>query len=75
LKPGQVLIQDNAPGHAASSTIEDLRARGIIVIFWPAFSLDLNPIKTVWNKMKDYIGLHFPEKLSYDRLREAVKEA
>jgi hypothetical protein len=29
----------------------------------------------VWNKTKDYIAFTFPEKMSYDRLRMAVKEA
>jgi hypothetical protein len=45
------------------------------VIEWPPFSPDLNPIETVWNKMKDYIQEHFGEKLGYPALRLAVKEA
>jgi hypothetical protein len=32
-----VLMQDRAPLHAAVDTQEDLRERGIIVIFWPSF--------------------------------------
>jgi hypothetical protein len=75
LNPGQVLMHDNAPGHAASYTVQELRERGVTVIYWPPFSPDLNPIETIWNKMKDYIENHFPEKMSYDRLRAAVKEA
>jgi len=51
--PHLSLMQDHAPGHAAKATIEDLHERGIHVIRWPAFSPDLNPIETVWNKMKD----------------------
>ena len=51
---------------------EDCR---IYVIDWPAFSLDLNPIETVWNWLKDYVEEHFAEKLSYDALRTAVREA
>jgi transposase len=69
------LMQDNAPGHAAQETRQDLLERGVRVIFWPAFSPDLNPIETVWNRMKDYIELHYPEKMSYDALRAAVIEA
>lgn len=49
--------------------------RGIRIIDWPPFSPDLNPIQTVWNKIKDYIERHFAKKQSYDRLRAAVKEA
>jgi transposase len=45
------------------------------MIFWPEYSPDLNPIETVWARMKDYIELHFPEKMSYDTLRAAVIEA
>jgi transposase len=52
-----------------------MRERGIYPVFWPPFSPDLNPIETVWNKMKDYIAKHYPEKMSYDQLREAVKAA
>ena len=42
---------------------------------WPPYSPDLNIIESVWDKMKDYIQEHFPEELTYDQLREAVKEA
>ena len=68
-------MQDNAPGHAAAYTKEELKSRGVEMIFWPAFSPDLNPIETVWNIMKNYIQENYEEKLSYDKLRVAVKEA
>jgi transposase len=38
-----VLMQDLVLGYAAGDTRQDLR--GIIVIFWPHFSPDLNPIE------------------------------
>jgi transposase len=69
------LMQDGAPGHTGGNTRAELLERGIRSIFWPAFSPDLNPIETVWNKMKDYIALKYPEKLTYDQLRAAVQEA
>jgi hypothetical protein len=68
-------MQDGAPGHAAGDTKAELASRGIIVIEWPPFSPDLNPIKRVWHIMKNYIQDHFPENMTYDRLRAAVKEA
>jgi transposase len=70
------LMQDNAPGHSARATLDDLRARGIAPIVWPALSPDLNPIETLWDKIKDYVEAKYPEiHRSYSRLREAVCEA
>lgn len=69
------LMQDGAPGHTAATTRQDLQERGINTIFWPAYSPDLNPIKTVWNEMKDRIQNYYGEKLSYDQLRSAVYAA
>jgi transposase len=43
---------------SAEYTIDKLRQRGIPPLFWPPYSPNLNPIKAMWNKMKDYIELH-----------------
>ena len=40
-------MQDGALGHTSRDTQKDLREQGIIVIFWPPFSPDLNPIEKV----------------------------
>lgn len=74
--PGLVFMQDNAPGHAAAVTTQDLQERGIITIVWPPYSPDLNPIETVWCWMKDYIQHRYGHlNPSYDQLRGIVKEA
>lgn len=75
MNPGLVFMQDNAPGHRAAETRAELYERSILIIFWPAFSPDLNPIEYVWNLMKDWIASHYPTKMNYDQLRIAVKEA
>ena len=76
LNPTLVPMQDGAPGHRAAKTIQELHERDIYPIFWPAFSPDLNPIETMWNRMKDYIMTKYPDyHSSYDKLRTAVKEA
>jgi transposase len=70
-----IFMQDNAPGYAA--TIQELQERGINTMTWPPFPLDLNPIETVWNWMKDYIQHKYRalDNLTYDILRTIVKEA
>ena len=75
MNPNLMLMQDGAPGHAGGSTRTELAERGIRVMVWPPYSPDLNPIETIWNLMKDYIAENYPEKLSYDRLRDAVRDA
>ena len=76
LHPTLQFMQDNAPGHQAQETIQELNERNISRIFWPPFSPDLNPIETVWNWMKNYIENKWGDiQLSYDVLREAVTEA
>jgi len=80
MNPTLRFMQDGAPGHSAAYTRNELHERGIYPIYWPAFSPDLNPIEAVWNKMKDYIELHYPDQEggrqpTYDALRQIVQEA
>lgn len=53
--PELVLMQDHAPGHSAKHTIEEFGRLGIRLIIWPPYSPDLNPIKLIWDIMKDWI--------------------
>ena len=54
-------MQDNAPSHSAARTMQEFRDRGIIPIKWPPCSPDLNPIESVWNKMKYFIHFKHPD--------------
>lgn len=70
-------MQNNASAHTAAGTIQDLREQEVTVMEWPLFSPDLNLIKTVWCRIKDYIEDKYGhiEKPSYAQLRGFVKEA
>lgn len=77
MNPHLQLMQDGAPGHSAKQAIEELESRGIKLISWPPYSPDLNPIETVWNRIKDYIQAHSDpdSNLPYERLRMLAREA
>jgi len=69
-------MQDGARPHTAKVTLRECAERGIRLIHWPPYSPDLNPIEMLWDDMKNWIQeRHGEERLSYDRLREAVKAA
>ncbi len=74
---GLFFMQNNALGHAAKYTREKLKNKDIRVIDWSSYSSYLNLIETVWNIMKDWIQEHYDDqdKLFYDTLRKAVREA
>ena len=73
---GLLVIQDNAGGHAARDTLAFIREKGLVPIFQPALSPDLNPIETLWNRIKDIIKEKDPEiHRSYPKLRAAIIEA
>ncbi|KAF1941488.1 hypothetical protein EJ02DRAFT_444783 [Clathrospora elynae] len=70
------LMHDNAPGHTAAYTVEELAVRDVHPIFWP----DLNPIEPARNGIKDYTGRYYPDldagkQYSHDELYMIVKEA
>jgi transposase len=52
LKPGDVLILDNASFHKSDTTIEMIRKGGCEVLFLPPYSPDLNPIEKFWANFK-----------------------
>jgi transposase len=59
-EPGELLfMQDNAPGHSAKDTLELLKEYAIYTIPWPPFSPGLNPIKTLWRHMKEYLTVKY----------------
>ena len=58
-------MQDNASRHTAKEVLGFFEELRVVMMKWPAFSPDLDPIEEVWNWMKDYIerkygDQHFP---------------
>ena len=72
--PGLTLQQDNARPYVARVVQDDLHARQIPTMVWPARSPDLSPIEHVWDETKRRLHHrpHLPQTLQ--QLRQAVIE-
>jgi transposase len=57
LRPGQVVILDNARFHRAKYLREILAQVGCSLLFLPPYSPDFNRIEPLWNKIKRKIEL------------------
>lgn len=75
-----IVRQDRAPSHTAGCFWEEVPLFRIMPIAYPLFSLDLNPIKSVWDQMKTHIDGHHPEdyvdgQRYPNRVSETITEA
>ena len=52
LKPGQIVILDNATFHKSKETETLIQQTGAKVLFLPPYSPDLNPIERFWANLK-----------------------
>jgi len=52
LKPGQVVIMDNATFHKSEESKKLIETAGCRILFLPAYSPDLNPIEIFWANLK-----------------------
>ena len=55
LKPGMVLVIDNASFHKSKKIVELVEAAGCRIIFLPPYSPDFNPIEHHWAAVKNAI--------------------
>lgn len=55
LKPGQVVIMDNASFHKSQESQRLIEQAGCKVLFLPPYSPDLNPIEVFWANFKKMI--------------------
>ena len=61
LKPGQVVILDNASFHRKNRLSEILATVGCTLLPLPAYSPDLNKIEPLWNTLKSRIAHDYRE--------------
>lgn len=71
LKPGQVVIMDNASFHKSAKIKELIESTGCRLIYLPPYSPDLNPIEHMWANLKKLIRKH---KDRQDNLSLAIQE-
>lgn len=72
LKPGQVIILDNASFHKSKTSLAIIQKAECEVLFLPPYSPDLNPIEKFWANFKRNVK----EVLSlYSTLAEAIDQS
>jgi transposase len=82
-EPGLEFMQDNAKIHTARIIKAWFAEQGIVVVEWPPYSPDLNPIEHVWARLKAWVYKHHPELLKLisdtqanrDKLLAVLQEA
>lgn len=55
LKPGQIVVIDNARFHKTKKIVDLIESAGCRIIFLPPYSPDLNPIEHCWSFVKSAI--------------------
>ncbi len=65
--PGKtiVIILDNFSSHKAKDTAKFTEENGIILVFLPPYSPDLNPIEFIWKSIKKVISREFIVDLNH----------
>lgn len=71
LRPGQVVIMDNASFHKSQKTKDLIESVGCELVFLPPYSPDLNPIEKFWANMKRWIKGKIS---SFDKLYDALND-
>ena len=61
LKPGQVLVMDNASFHKGPLVREVVEAAGCRILYLPPYSPDLNPIEHQWFRVKNAVRKELPD--------------
>ncbi len=67
-----VLILDNSKTHHSIKTVTKAKELGIILVFLPPYSPDLNPVEYVWKTIKRKVSVTFVQ--SKQHLRNIIKK-
>ncbi len=67
-----VLILDNPKTHHSIKTVTKAKELGIILVFLPPYSPDLNPVEYVWKTIKREVSVTFVQ--SKQHLRNIIKK-
>ena len=70
IKPGDIVILDNATFHHGGDVEEIIEGAGGKVMYLPSYSPDLNRIEKVWASLKKKIRQH---RKSYDNLWDTIE--
>ncbi len=70
LKPGQILIVDNATFHKGGNIIQLIEAAGCQLKYLPSYSPELNKIERCWSWLKSRIRKQLTQ---YGCLRDAME--
>lgn len=61
LKPGQLVVMDNASFHKSAETRRLIESKGCTLWFLPPYSPELNPIEQIWAVLKRYVRRFQPQ--------------
>ena len=70
LKPGQVIVMDNATFHKGGRIQQLILEAGCVLLYLPPYSPDLNKIEKSWSWLKSRIRKQIQE---FDCLRDAIE--
>src|SRR5438067_855831 len=73
LKPGQIVILDNAKAHKVEGVRERIEEAGARVLYLPPYSPDLNPIEMACSKVNQF--LRKAQARTVEALYEAIAQA
>lgn len=73
LRAGQIVVMDNLSAHKQRAVVEAIEAVGCEAWFLPPYSPDLNPIESMWSKVKAHLRQRAAR--TFEQLIDAIGDA